>query len=141
MRALASISSPESTGPRRRAAAGIADACGVVAHDEDHAVAEVLELAQLLQHDGVAEVDVGRRRVEAELGPQLAALARGGLQLGLQAARRAATRRRCAPGRRRPQRGFPSRANASVERRRDALRRLIATTPQRPVDAALPPAA
>jgi hypothetical protein len=30
-------------------------------------VAEVLELPQLLQHDGVAEVDVGGRRVQAEL--------------------------------------------------------------------------
>ena len=38
-------------------------------------MAEVLELAQLLQHDGVAEVDVGRRRVEAELDAQRAALA------------------------------------------------------------------
>jgi hypothetical protein len=33
-------------------------------------VAEVLELAQLLEHDRVAEVDVGGGRVEAELRPQ-----------------------------------------------------------------------
>ena len=38
---------------------------------------EVLELAQLLQDDGVAEVDVGRGRVDAELDAQRAALARG----------------------------------------------------------------
>jgi hypothetical protein len=33
-------------------------------------VAEVLELAQLLEHDGVPEVDVGGRRVHPELHPQ-----------------------------------------------------------------------
>ena len=102
-------------------------------------MAQVLELAQLLQHDGVAEVDVRRRRVEAQLGPQLAALAPRRPPAWPAGLPRAATRRRCAPGRRRPQRGFPSRGNASVGRRRDALRRLIATTPQRPVDAASPP--
>ncbi len=37
-------------------------------------MAGVLELAQLLQHDGVAEVDVGGGRVEPELDPQRAAL-------------------------------------------------------------------
>ena len=63
---------------RRRAAARIADARGVVAHDQDHAVAQVLELAQLLQHDGVAEVDVrapsGRGRAwPAAGGPRAAA--------------------------------------------------------------------
>ena len=125
--------------PRRRAAARIADARGVVADDQDHAVAEVLELAQLLQHDGVAEVDVRRRRVEAELGPQLAALALGGLQPALEAARgqRLGGVARQEGGVRSGE--LPSRANASVERRRDALRRLVATTPQRPVDAALAP--
>ena len=87
-------------------------------------MAEVLELAQLLQHDGVAEVDVGRRRVEAELGPQLAALALGGLQAARQSPGRQRLGGVAAPGRRRPQRGFPSPGNASVERRRDAPRRL-----------------
>jgi hypothetical protein len=48
-------------------------------------VAEVLELAQLAQDDRVAEVDVGRRRVEAELGAQLAALAGGLRELSLEA--------------------------------------------------------
>ena len=70
--------------PGRRAAARVADPRGEVADDEDHLVAEVLELAQLLQDDGVAEVDVGRRRVEAELHAQLAALARGLLELALE---------------------------------------------------------
>ena len=49
---------------------------------------EVLELAQLLQHDRVAEVDVGRRRVEAELDAQRPALRAA--ELALQRARRAA---------------------------------------------------
>ena len=33
-------------------------------------MAGLLELAQLLEHDRVAEVDVGRGRVDAELDPQ-----------------------------------------------------------------------
>ena len=56
--------------PRRRAAARVAHARGVVADDQHDGVARVLELAQLLEHDGVAEVDVGGGRVEPELDPQ-----------------------------------------------------------------------
>ena len=63
-------------GPRVRATARVADARRVVADDQHDAVAEVLELAQLLQDDRVPEVDVRRRRVQAELHAQLAALAR-----------------------------------------------------------------
>ena len=37
-------------------------------------MAGVLELAQLLEHDGVAEVDVGGGRVDPELDAQRAAL-------------------------------------------------------------------
>ena len=62
-------------------------------------MAEVLELAQLLQDDGVAEVDVRRGRIEAELDAQRPALLRRRGQPRRQAARRAATRRRFAPGR------------------------------------------
>ena len=40
-------------------------------------MAEFLEVAQLVDHNGVPDVQVGRRRVHAELHPQLAA----GLQL------------------------------------------------------------
>ena len=36
-------------------------------HEEDHRVTEVLELAQLVEHDRVADVNVGRGRVEPEL--------------------------------------------------------------------------
>ena len=43
-------------------------------------MAEVLELAQLLEHDRVAEVDVGGGRVEAELRPQRPALGQALLQ-------------------------------------------------------------
>ena len=49
-------------------------------------MAEVLELAQLLQDDRVAEVQVRRGRVQPELGPQRTALARGLLEPALQAA-------------------------------------------------------
>jgi hypothetical protein len=40
-----------------------------IADDEDHQMALVLKLAQLAQRDRVAEVDVGRGRVDAELDP------------------------------------------------------------------------
>jgi hypothetical protein len=46
-------------------------------------VAQVLELAQFVQYDGVAEVQVGRRRVQAQLDAQRrAALFRTGQFLG-----------------------------------------------------------
>ena len=51
--------------PQRGAARRVADAGGEVADDQDDGVAGVLELAQLLQHDRVAEVDVGRGGVDA----------------------------------------------------------------------------
>ena len=43
-------------------------------------MARVLELAQLLQHDGVAEMDVGGGRVEPELDPQRAAFGEPSLE-------------------------------------------------------------
>jgi hypothetical protein len=54
-------------GARRRAPARVADAGRVVADDQHDDVTPILELAQLAKDDGVAEVDVGRRGVEAEL--------------------------------------------------------------------------
>ena len=45
----------------------VTDKGGAVADDEGHFVAEVLELAHLAQRDGMAEVQVGRRGVNAEL--------------------------------------------------------------------------
>jgi hypothetical protein len=46
-------------------------------------VTRVLELAQLAEHDGVAEVDVGRRGVDAELDAQGAPELELALQLPL----------------------------------------------------------
>jgi hypothetical protein len=52
------------------APAGVADQAGEVADDQDHGVAEALELGQLAQDDGVPEGQMGRGRVDAELDPQ-----------------------------------------------------------------------
>ena len=52
------------------AAAGVADQRGEVADQEDHLVPQVLQLAHLVQHHGVADVDVGRRRVQPQLDAQ-----------------------------------------------------------------------
>ena len=54
----------------RRATAGIADHGGEVTDDEDRGVAEVLELAQLGEADGVTEMDVRPRWVEPQFGAQ-----------------------------------------------------------------------
>ena len=54
-------------------AAGVADHAGEVADQEHDVVAEVLEVAQLVDQHGVAEVQVGRGRVEAGLDAQRAA--------------------------------------------------------------------
>ncbi len=56
-----------------RLAAGVADAGRPVADDEHHLVAQLLELAQLAQPDDVAQGDVGRAGVEAQLQAQAAA--------------------------------------------------------------------
>jgi hypothetical protein len=61
-------------GPRGRAPGGIPHARGVVPDDQDDRVAGVLELAELGQDDRMAEVDVGRRRVQAELDAERPAL-------------------------------------------------------------------
>ena len=46
-------------------------------------MAELLELAELAEHDREPEVDVGRRRVDAELGPQRAPGAELAPEVGL----------------------------------------------------------
>ena len=73
-------------GARLAAARRVADARRVVADDEHRDVPGVLELAQLVEDDGVAEVDVGRRGVDAELDAQRPALALGEVELGLEGA-------------------------------------------------------
>ena len=82
-RALRSISSGVEHRPRRGAAARVPHARRVVADDQHHRVADVLELAQLAEHHHVAEVDVGRGRVDPELHPQRPALAELALELPL----------------------------------------------------------
>ena len=52
------------------AAGRVADERGAVADDERHAVAEILELAQLAQGHRMAQMDIGGRRVDAELHVQ-----------------------------------------------------------------------
>ena len=54
-------------GPRRGAPARVAHPRRVVADDQHHDVAEILELAELLEDDREAEVDVGRGGVDAQL--------------------------------------------------------------------------
>ena len=56
--------------PRLRLARGIADQAGKIADDQHGFVAQVLELPQLLQHDGVADVEIGGRGVEPQLDAQ-----------------------------------------------------------------------
>jgi hypothetical protein len=51
-------------------AGGVSDAGGVVADDEDGLVTELLELAELLEDDHVAEGQVRAGRVDAELHAQ-----------------------------------------------------------------------
>ena len=41
-----------------------------IANDEDGLVAEILELAQLAQHNRMAEVKIGTRRIDAELNAE-----------------------------------------------------------------------
>src|SRR5690606_23145149 len=62
-------------------ARGVADGRREVADDEDGAVAEVLELPELPEHDGVAEVEVRPRGVDAELDRERAARLGRALQL------------------------------------------------------------
>ena len=48
----------------------IADESCAITDDECDLMAEVLELAQLAQRNGMADVDIGRRRVNAKLDVQ-----------------------------------------------------------------------
>jgi hypothetical protein len=79
--------------PRGRPARGVADPGGVVADDQHDGVSGVLELPELREHDRVADVDVGCRRVDAELDAQRTPLRRGLLELLGQAAPRQAVDR------------------------------------------------
>jgi len=69
---LASTSSRERFA-RGVLAAGIADHAGEIANQENHLVAEVLELAHLVEQHGVAEVQVRRGWIESRLHAQRSA--------------------------------------------------------------------
>ena len=56
--------------PRRGAAAGVADHGSEIADDQNRFVAELLKLPELLQQDGVAQVQIAARRIDAEFHPQ-----------------------------------------------------------------------
>ena len=56
------------------AAGRIADQAGHVADQEDHGVAQILEVLHLAEQDGVAQVQIGRGGIEAGLDAQRAAL-------------------------------------------------------------------
>jgi hypothetical protein len=62
----------------------IADHAGEVADQEHHVVAEILELAQLVDEDRVAQVQIWGRGVEAGLHPQRPARGQALLQLAIQ---------------------------------------------------------
>ena len=64
------------------AARGIADHRGKVADEKNHGVAGVLKIAQFFEHDTVAEMEVGRRRIHSELDSQRAAELEFGPELG-----------------------------------------------------------
>ena len=55
------------------AAGGVADHPGHVADQENDGVAQILEVLHLAQQHGVAQVQIGRGRVEAGLDAQFAA--------------------------------------------------------------------
>ena len=65
-------------------AGGIADHGGEIADEENGGVALVLELLELAQHDGVAEVQIRRGGIDAEIDAQRFAGLRGLLELGLE---------------------------------------------------------
>ena len=62
-------------------ATGVADHAGEVADQENDLMPQVLELAHLVQQDGMADMQVGRGRVEAGLDAQGPAQLEAGLQL------------------------------------------------------------
>ena len=55
---------------RAVAARRIADQAGEIPDEEDHLVAQILQLPHLVQHHGVADVDVGRGGVQPQLDAQ-----------------------------------------------------------------------
>ena len=56
--------------PRHALAGRIADHAGEITDQKDHVVPELLKLAQFVDEHGMAEMQVGRRRVESRLDAQ-----------------------------------------------------------------------
>ncbi len=69
--------------PLGRAPGRIADPRRVVPDDQNDGVPRVLPLTEPVEHDREAEVDVRRRRVDAELHPQRAVALQLALELAL----------------------------------------------------------
>ena len=82
---MASICFARERRARGVAARGIADHAGEVADQEDDRVAQILKVLELAEEHGVAEVEVGRGRVEAGFHAQRLAGGTGLFQLGAQA--------------------------------------------------------
>ena len=139
--ALRSICSGSSIGRSADWPGRIADAGGVVADDQDDDVAGVLELAQLLEHDHVAEVDVGGRRVDPELHPQRPSLAGRAARACAPARPPAASRRRSGTGRRQSQRRPRADLWASGPMLNSRLARADAQPPSPPLPVAATPSA
>jgi hypothetical protein len=62
---------------RRFLAGRVADHAGEIADQEDDAMPELLEVVHLADHHRVAQVEVGRRRIEADLDGERTSLAPG----------------------------------------------------------------
>jgi len=60
---------------------GVADQAGEVADQEDHLVAQILQLSHLVEHHRVADVNVRRRGIQSELDAQGPACGFGSGQL------------------------------------------------------------
>ncbi len=67
-----------------RLAAGVAHHRGEVAYQKDGGVSHILKVFQLAQHHGVAQVNVRRGRIHAELRPQRLSGLRRGLEFRFQ---------------------------------------------------------
>src|SRR5208337_5639526 len=56
--------------PCRRASRRIADHPGEISDEKDHSVSEILKVFELAQQNGVSQMQIRSRRIEARLHPQ-----------------------------------------------------------------------
>ena len=66
------ISSARQRRPRGGAARGIADHAGEIANQKNYGVAEILKMLELAEQHGVAEMQIGRGGIDAQLSPAAA---------------------------------------------------------------------